>query len=97
MRCEWPDAEVWMRSFIGLAKMWCSTPGPGNPSQLIPVREKNYKNRKSTPPLSLFKVFSNFLMYAACYSEAQTFRQCEDFGVHLSAELFVVQQVFVIV
>lgn len=40
-RCEWPDADVWMRSLMGLATRWCSTPGPGNPPHVIP--EENFK------------------------------------------------------
>lgn len=56
--------------------------------------------RKFDKPDKHFQYFYplNFSHLDACsHSRAQTFRQYECFGVHVSAELFVVHQVFIIV
>lgn len=42
------------------------------------------------------KTHQTFLKSFLFGSEAQTFGQCEDFRVHVSAEVFVVDQVFII-
>lgn len=55
-------------------------------------RKKKKPRKKEVSPCSSSKT-SRYINF----SRAQTFRQGEDFGVHLSAELLVVHQVFVIV